>query len=216
MSEIQLREEFEGAGARSTEQPRGILFVLSGPSGVGKDKLIEHLRTRSLDIRLVVTATTREPRPGEVDGKAYHFLDRLTFDEWKGHGELVEWAEYVGNCYGTPVSSLLLAMQDGHDAVLKIDVQGAAQVKRRLPNAVLVFLAPPSMVDLEDRLRKRADTNSADLARRMARAQEEMRHMPDYDYFIVNHNGQIEDAVEKFSAIITAERCRVRRRVVSL
>jgi guanylate kinase len=216
MTEIRLEGETDSPDLQPGIRPRGLLFVLSGPSGVGKDKLIERLFTCALNLRLVVTATTRAPRPGEVDGIAYHFLDRSTFDSRKARGEFVEWAEYVGNCYGTPISSLRLAMQDDHDAVLKIDVQGAAQVKRRLPDAVLVFLAPPSMLDLENRLRKRADTDSTELARRIARAEEEMQQLPEYDYSIVNHNDRIDDAVEQFSAIITAERCRVRRRTVTL
>jgi guanylate kinase len=192
---------------------RGKLIVLSGPSGVGKDAVLAPLfsaETCPPRLRRCITATTRPPRPGEIEGVDYFFLARDEFERRAAEGFFLEHASYAGRSYGTPRWWVEAEVAGGNDVLLKIDVQGALQVRSQAPDAVLVFIAPPSEEELERRLRGRdPDANPDDLARRLAIAREELALARQYDYLVVND--RIEKAVEALRAIVIAERCRVRR-----
>ncbi len=192
---------------------QGNLIVLSGPSGVGKDAVLAPLfaaDTCPPRLRRCITATTRAPRPGEIDGVDYFFLSREDFERRIGEGFFLEHASYAGRSYGTPNWWVQAEMAGGNDVLLKIDVQGALQVRARAPGAVLIFIAPPSETELERRLHGRDQgADPEDLARRLAIARGELALAPRYDYLVVND--RIDRAVEDLRAIIVAERCRVRR-----
>jgi guanylate kinase len=209
------------AEATSAQRPlpkgagRGILFVLSGPSGVGKDSvlhaLLDHEGTAagSAGIRKCVTATTRAPRPGERDGIDYHFWDVSFFKQQVEQNALLEWADVFGHMYGTPRKWVEDRLAVGEDVILKIDVQGGLQVKERHPDAVLIFLLPPSRAELERRLRQRLTDTEAQIARRQKDAEFELSRARQYDYLVVNDN--LETAVVQVGSIIVAERCRTAR-----
>lgn len=190
---------------------RGILFVLSGPSGVGKDALLtEAGRRESHDgnrVERAVTATTRQPRPGEVAGVDYLFWTEAEFREKIMAGAMLEWAEVYGNLYGTPRQGIDSALGEGRSVVLKIDVQGAASVRRAMPEAVLVFLAPPSLEELEHRLRNRLTDSEEAIDRRLSTALHEMQALPDYDYVVVNDD--LHTAADELRAVFLAEQRRV-------
>ena len=192
---------------------RGRLIVLSGPSGVGKDAVLAPLfaaGTCPPRLRRCITATTRDPRPGEVEGVDYFFLAREEFERRIAEGFFLEHACYAGRFYGTPRWWVDLERDRGNDVLLKIDVQGARQVRAAAADAVLVFIAPPSMEELERRLRRREEAaDPADLARRLAIARDELALAPEYDYLVVNET--IGQAVEDLRAIVLAERLRTRR-----
>jgi guanylate kinase len=193
----------------------GLVFVLSGPSGVGKDVIAARLQERALGIRRVVTAVTRPPRPGEVEGVDYYFLTRERFADEVERGGLLEWAEYVGSPRGTPLFSLVGTLRGGEDALLKIDVDGFRKVKRRLPEVISIFVLPPDFDVLERRLFGRGDVSREEAERRLEQARVEMAALGEYDYRVVNHDGQLDRAVDEVAAIVAAERLRVRpRRVV--
>lgn len=187
---------------------RGGLFVVSGPSGVGKDAVLERLFARP-DVGGVarsVSATTRAPRQGETDGVDYHFLTRAQFEAGAGGGTFLEHAEYGGNLYGTPREGVEAQRARGHDVILKIEVKGADLVRRLAPDAVLVFLAPPSLDVLEARLRKRGTDDEASVRRRLAIAQDELACASRYDYIITNDT--LDEAVDALRAVIVAHRFR--------
>lgn len=161
----------------------GRLFVISGPSGVGKGSVIIKLACRS-NFHLSVSATTREPRPGEVDGVDYYFLEEDQFRRWLDEGRFLEWAEFSTHLYGTPRAAVEEQLGQGIDVVLEIEVKGAMQVKQAMPDAVLIFITPPSIEELEARLAGRGDT--ADIARRLARAKAELELADQFDYRINN------------------------------
>jgi guanylate kinase len=192
---------------------RGSLIVLSGPSGVGKDAVLAPLFSAGTcppRLRRCITATTRAPRPGEVEGVDYFFLSNEEFQRRSGAGFFLEHASYAGRWYGTPRWWVEAEVAGGNDVLLKIDVQGALQIRSQVPEAVLIFIAPPSEAELERRLRGREpDADPDDLARRLAIALEELARARQYDYLVVN--ARLEKAVEDLRAIIIAERCRVRR-----
>jgi guanylate kinase len=194
----------------------GLLVVLSGPSGAGKDAVLHDLRQSSFPITRVVTVTTRPPRPNEVPGKDYHFVTPEEFDRLRDAGKLLEWAEVYGTPYGTPIDDVRAALDRGETVLLKIDVQGAAQVKRKVPDAVFIYLGPGSFDELVRRLRGRGTETEAGFARRVEQARDELRQLPTYDYLVVNRDGELGCAVEQVKAIITAERLRVRPRQIQL
>lgn len=198
-----------------SDTPRGgLLFVLSGPSGVGKDAAIARLKETGFSIYHVITATSRRPRPGEIDGVHYFFHDPQDFTGMLQRGELLESAIIAGNRYGTPRTWVREQLALGHDVLLKIDVQGARQVKGRLPDAVFIFLAPPSIDDLVERLRHRRTETPEEMALRIQNAYVEMEAMDSYDYVVVNHHDRLDAAVHQIACIIEAERCRAHRRTV--
>ena len=198
------------AGAPSAGAPGALLVVVSGPSGVGKDTIIEALRqqTRDPDYHYVVTCTTRPPRPGEVDGASYHFMTRDRFRALRDAGAFLEWAEVHGNWYATPRAEVRRALAAGHDVILKIDVQGAAAVKSTVPDALLVFVVPPSLEALFRRLRSRATETAQQLELRQRNAAIELARAGDYDHVVVNDDGQVERTARRIDEIIQAERTR--------
>ena len=167
-------------------RPAGRLTVLSGPSGVGKDSVIEMVRARSPWVWLSVSVTTRPKRPNEVDGVHYHFVDRAEFDRLVRDGQLLEWAEFAGNRYGTPRGPVEARLREGEPVLLKIDLQGARQVRQAMPDAQLVFLAPPSWAELERRLVGRGTDDPETIRRRLEHAREELAAESEFDITIVN------------------------------
>ncbi len=188
---------------------RGSLFVVSAPSGAGKTTLCREMRQRLNDLAYSVSVTTRPPRPGEIDGTDFHFVGEPQFRAMLAGGEMAEWATVHGNLYGTPASPLEAALREGRDVLLDIDTQGAAQLRARYPEAVLIFIVAPSMADLEQRLRERRSDAGSAIATRLERARLEVPLWRRYDYLIVNRD--VKEAVEQLASIIQAERCRVTR-----
>ncbi len=189
-------------------------MVLSGPSGVGKDAILNRLRLDGAPLHFTVTATTRHIRNNERDGIDYHFLSRETFEEMRRQGDFLECAEVYGNWYGVPKQQVTDALHRGKDVLVKTDVQGAATIKRLVPQAVLVFVAPPSIHELERRLRWRLTESEESLQLRAETARREMEHLAAFDYVIVND--ALEEAVRQLGSIVAAERCRIPPRVVRL
>jgi guanylate kinase len=187
----------------------GTLFVVSAPSGAGKTTLCREMRLRLHDIAYSVSVTTRAPRPGEIDGTDFRFVSEPEFRAMLDRGEMAEWAAVHGNLYGTPAAPLELALRDGRDVLLDIDTQGAAQLRARYPQAVLIFIVAPSMAELEQRLRERRSDPDSEIARRLERARTEVTLWRRYDYLIVNRD--VKEAIEQLASIIQAERCRVAR-----
>jgi guanylate kinase len=193
-----------------------LLVVFSGPSGVGKDTVIRAVKSSGFDIHYVVTCTTRAPRPGEVDGVDYHFVDKGEFTRMIADNELLEYANVHGHRYGTPIREVRDAFRRGQDALLKIDVQGGLQVKRRLPQAVFVFLAPPTPEELLCRLNRRHTESAGELKRRTRDAHFELSQRSSYDYVIVNQPDDVETAADQLKCIITAEKLRMHRQPIEL
>ncbi len=176
----------DGTGAGSGVRARPRLTVLSGPSGVGKSSVLAELRRMGPDVHFSVSVTTRKPRPGEVDGVHYHFVDVPEFRKMVADGELLEHAEFAGNCYGTPREPVERALAAGTPSLLEIELQGARQVRAAMPGAQLVMLAPPSWEDLVDRLTGRGTEDPAVVARRLEIAREELAAEPEFDQVVVN------------------------------
>ena len=190
---------------------RGRLFIVSGPSGVGKSTVLKALLERRKNARFSVSATTRPIREGEIDGVHYHFISAETFREWIAQEAFLEYAEYVGNFYGTPRKFVEAALDAGQDIILDIEIQGAMQVQERMPDAVKIFIGPPSWKELERRLTSRGTNTPEDIGKRLARAKVETRAARAYDYFVIND--AVENAVGELDAIITAEHCRPKARM---
>jgi len=188
--------------------PGALLVIVSGPSGVGKDSVIEEIRRvpRDPDYHYVVTCTTRPRRSYEVDGVHYHFLGEAEFTRLRDAGELLEANEVHGNWYGTPRADVRDALRQGHDVILKIDVQGAAVVKQKVPEALLIFLVPPSLEDLFGRLQARATESADELDIRQRNAALELARQSDYDHVVVNETGQIERTARRIHEVILAEK----------
>jgi guanylate kinase len=186
---------------------KGILIVLSGPSGVGKGTVRKALFSEEeLSLQYSISATTRKPREGEVHGVDYLFKERMEFEEMIKNDQLLEWAEYVGNYYGTPVEYVQKTLDEGKDVFLEIEVQGAMQVKKAFPEGLFIFLAPPSLSELRNRIVTRG-TESEDLIHnRLTAAKEEIEMMDSYDYVV--ENDKVEHACDKIKAIVTAEHCK--------
>ena len=192
----------------------GKLIVISGPSGVGKSTVVSGVMAKCNTLQFSVSATTRQMRPGEVDGKNYYFVDHATFQAMIREEKLLEYAQYVGNYYGTPEAPLNEALAQGKDVMLDIEVQGALRVKARRPDAVLIFMLAPSFADIEKRLYGRGDTAPALVEERLNRARWEYTQAPNYDYLVVNDN--VDKAVSEILAILTAEKCKTAERLTYL
>lgn len=188
---------------------RGTLFVVSAPSGAGKTTLCREMRMRLPDLAYSVSVTTRPPRPGEINGSDFTFVSEAEFKARLARGEMAEWATVHDNLYGTPAAPLEAALRDGRDVLLDIDTQGAAQLRARYPEAVLIFIVAPSMAELEQRLRERRSDPGSAITTRLERARHEVALWRRYDYLIVNRD--VKEAMEQLSSIIQAERCRVAR-----
>ena len=179
---------------------RGKLLVISGPSGAGKSTVIRHLMAQMDGLEFSFSATTRAPRPGETDGKDYFFVTRERFDEMVANDELLEHATFVGNSYGTPRSQVEQRMDNGITVILDIEVQGAAQVKAKMPEAITVFLAPPSLEALEQRLRGRGTETEEKIRARLKTAEKELLLASSYDYTVINNVP--DDAASEIRAIL--------------
>lgn len=189
---------------------RGLLIVFSGPSGVGKGTVRQEIfSTPDHKFEYSVSMTTRTQRPGEVDGKDYFFRSREEFEELIRNGQMLEYAEYVGNYYGTPLTYVNETLDKGIDVFLEIEVQGALQVKKKVPDAVFIFLTPPDLNELEERLVGRGTDSEEVIAQRIERAREEIALMSEYDYAIVND--KVPLAAERVKRVIEAEHFRVDR-----
>jgi guanylate kinase len=195
--------------------PQPLLVVLSGPSGVGKDSILMRMRDIGFPFHFVVTATSRPQRVGERDGYDYHFVGTERFEEMIAREELLEWAEVYGHYKGIPRSEVRQALQSGRDVILRIDVQGAATIKRLAPEAVFIFLAPGSFDELRHRLQWRRTESPEELEGRLEMARQELDAVDDFDYVVINREDHLDDAVGQIRAIIVAEKQRVRPRRVS-
>jgi len=191
------------------EKLKGLLIVISAPSGTGKTTLCHMLLEEFPNMEFSISYTTRKPRPGELNGRDYFFVDRETFERMVEEGDFLEWAEVYGNLYGTSKSQVLKALEEGKDILLDIDTQGALQVKKNFPEAVLIFILPPSLKELERRLKKRGTDDEETIRKRLQIAREEIGKALEYDYIIVNDI--LEVAFERLRSIITAEKCRTDR-----
>ena len=190
---------------------RGKTFIISGPSGVGKSTVLKALLEQRPNVYFSVSATTRAPRPGELDGVHYHFMDVESFRKWIAMEQFLEYAEYVGNFYGTPKRYVDEAMEQGKDVILDIEVQGAIQVTSKRPETVRIFIAPPSWKELERRLTERGTDSQEKIQKRLLRAKVEFQTAHTYDYFVINDT--VENAVRELDAIMTAEHCKPKERM---
>ena len=193
---------------------RGKTFIICGPSGVGKGTVVARLLASDPKLYFSVSATTRPPRPGEVDGKHYHFLSREQFQRWIDEDAFLEYAEFVGNLYGTPKLYVDKAMDQGRDVILDIEIQGAEQVHRRRPEAIRIYVAPPSWAELERRLIGRGTEDMEKVRRRLERGKEEFAVAREFAYFVINDT--VDRAVEELRAILLAEHCRPDERITQI
>ena len=205
--------------SKATNWPQNappLLVVLSGPSGAGKDTILQHLRKLQQSLHFVVTTTTRPRRESEVNGIDYIFLSRTRFMKMVDQDEFLEYADVYGHLYGSPRQQIRDGFSMGKDVILKLDIQGAEAVKRLMPDTLLIFLAPGSEGELRTRLQQRNSERGPHLERRIQAAQIEMGHLQQFDYCVVNREGHIEEAVDCIDAIIRAERCRIPPRLVTV
>ena len=189
---------------------RGVLLVVSGPSGAGKGTVVDRLMAQNDNFRLSISATTRPPRTNEEPGKSYHFVSTQEFEDLITHDQLLEYNEYNGNLYGTPVASVFELLDNGFDVILEIDMNGAEQIRDKVSEVVSIFVVPKQFDDLEKRLISRYTENMDDIKRRLMIARKEYTRARDYDYVVLNDT--IEDAVSEIMAIVTAEKCKTRHR----
>lgn len=201
---------------KNTQSAHPLLIVISGPSGVGKDATLDRMKKAGLPYHYVLTATTRPKRPGEKDGIDYWFVSEDKFHQMVEKNQLLEWAKVYGNYYGVPKREIKEALKQGLDTVVKVDVQGAATIKQILPDALFIFLMPPSPEELANRLKQRYGSFSADLDVRLGKAQEEMESLPLFDYVVISYTDNLDLTVTEINAAVTAEKCRIKPRMVSL
>jgi len=195
---------------------RPLLIVLSGPSGVGKDAVLARMKESGYPLEYIVTLTTRPRRPSERNSIDYHFISADKFQEMIKNNELLEWANVYGNWYGVPKEEVKRALDKGQDTMVKVDIQGAASIKKILPQAIFIFLMPPSMEELRLRLKQRHTESPANLDLRLKTAEAEIKQLYLFDYVVVNRWDKIDLAVSDIRAIITAEKSRVTPRQIAL
>ncbi len=204
------------AKGRSSKSPSPLLVVLSGPSGVGKDAVLTRMKELGRPFHYVITATTRPKRAGEKNGDDYHFLTDEVFQQMIDKHQLLEWANVYDNYYGVPKSEITVALCKGVDTIVKVDVQGAATIKGMLPQAIFIFLMPPSLEELERRLRRRHSESTTGLALRLEKAKGEIKRLPLFDYVITSRQNKVDEVVLQIDAIVTAEKRRVNPRIVQV
>ena len=195
---------------------RSLLIVLSGPSGAGKDAILAKMKELGYPLEYITTVTTRPQRANEKDNVDYHFISMERFQEMISRQELLERANVYGNWYGIPKEAIKQALDKGQDVIVKVDVQGAATIKKILPQAILIFLIPPSREELASRLKQRHTESALDLSLRLKTTEEEIKQLPLFDYIVWNKRDEIDLAVSDIKAIITAEKCRVIPREIVL
>ncbi|MBA7661328.1 Guanylate kinase [subsurface metagenome] len=196
--------------------PRPLLIVLSGPSGVGKDAILTRMREFGYPLEYITTVTTRPRRASERDHIDYHFISAEKFQDMIKHDKLLEWANVYGNWYGVPKEPVKLALDSGQDTIVKVDIQGVDAIKKILPQAVFIALMPPSKEELKLRLKQRHTESSFDLGLRIKTAEEELKQLSLFDYVVFSRRGEINRAVSDIAAIITAEKCRITPREITL
>jgi guanylate kinase len=204
-------------GDTQVSPPAGpLLVILSGLSGAGKDSVLNGLRKSGYPLEFIITVTTRAPRPNEQDGVHYHFISGADFQKLIDTGQLLEWANVYGNRYGVPREPVRQALARGKDAIIKVDVQGAATIKKILPQAVFIFLAAPSLEELAPRLQQRRTETPDEFELRLKTAGKELEKLPLFDYLVINRQGGLDRAVEDVKSIITAEKRRAAPREIKL
>jgi guanylate kinase len=210
------RQKSQQHGTSPSSPRQGLLFVLSAPSGTGKDTVISAAKAQGMNFFVVPSVTTRQPRPGESEGNPYNFVSKETFEELVGKDELLEYAHVHGNWYGQPRQPIRDSLHAGRDVLLKIDVKGAATVRKKVPQAIFIFLVPESMEELTARLVNRNTETEEELKRRLEDAHNELAEQDWYDYVITNRQGHVAEAAEKLRAIMLAEHSRVHPRQVTI
>jgi len=193
-----------------------LVVVLSGPSGVGKDAVLSRLRRRALPLEQIVTVTTRSIRPRETDGVDYRFVSEDEFSAVLKEDGFLEWAQVYGNFYGVPRFPVRQSLALGKDVIVKVDTQGAHTLREKIPNAVFIFLMPPSRDDLIRRLNRRHTECPEALAHRLGAAEDELKSLPIFDYVVVNEEGRIDEACRKIMSIVRAEKCKVKPRNIKV
>jgi guanylate kinase len=214
-TELFVSQQQQLASAQSSTR-QGLLFVLSAPSGTGKDTVINTLKQQGMDFYVVPSVTTRALRPDESEGNPYHFISQETFERLVSQNELLEYANVHGNWYGQPRKPIRDNLSAGRDVLLKIDVKGAATIRSKVPEAVFIFLIPGSLEELAQRLTDRQTETEEELQRRLANAHKELAEQHWYDYLITNRQGHLQDAVDCLRAIMLAEHCRVHPRKIDV
>ena len=193
-----------------------LLVVVSGPSGVGKDAILARMKQAGFPFHYVVTSTTRPKRPGEEDGTDYYFLSEDEFQRRIKGNQFLEWAKVYDNYYGVLRQEVKEALDQGQDVIVKVDVQGASTIKRILPDAVSIFVMPPSIQELVNRLKQRKTETDVELDVRLNKVREELESLPLFDYVVLSHKDEVDLAVSQITAIVTAEKCRLNPRVIRL
>ncbi len=214
--QIQSELDFDIDSKPYLPPPTPLVVVISGPSGAGKDAVIKRMKQMGVPFHFVVTATTRPPRPGEVHGRDYFFVSLEEFAEMIEKGELLEYAVVYGDYKGIPKQQVRDALASGKDVILRVDVQGAATIRRIMPEAVFIFLTAESEEELVRRLVERKSEPLEKLKIRIATARQEMKRIDEFDYAVVNRDGALDETVRQILCIITAEKCRVKRRMIQL
>ena len=202
--------------AQYNRSRRPLLIVLSGFSGVGKDTVLARMKTLGYPLEYITTVTTRSQRAKERNNVDYHFVSAERFQKMITGNELLEWANVYGNWYGVPKQPVKQALDMGQDTIVKVDGQGAATIKKILPQALFIFLMPPSIEEVITRLKQRHTESSSDLALRIKTAEAEIKQLPLFDYVVINKQDELDQAVLEIKAITTAEKCRVSPREIAL
>ncbi len=205
-----------GSQALYNPPVRPLLVVFSGPSGVGKDAVLTRMKTSGYPLKYIVTVTTRPQRAKERGNVDYRFVSMERFQEMIEHEEFLEWANVYGNWYGVPKKPVKQALDEEQDTIIKVDTQGASTIKKLLPQAVFIFLMPSSIDELITRLKQRCTESSFDLALRIKTAEEEIKQLPLFDYMVINRQAELDLTIAEIKAIITAEKCRVTPREITL
>jgi guanylate kinase len=214
-TELFVSQQQQPVSAQSSTR-QGLLFVLSAPSGTGKDTVINTLKQQGMDFYVVPSVTTRAPRADESEGNPYHFVSQETFERLVSQNELLEYANVHGNWYGQPRKPIRDHLSAGRDVLLKIDVKGAATIRSKVPEAIFIFLIPGSLDELVQRLTDRHTETEEELQRRLADARKELAEQHWYDYLITNRQGHLQEAVDRLRAVMLAEHCRVHPRTVDV